>query len=191
MEKIEIIPAIVHALSIPIKIDSGNLYVATACFVAIILFLFSLLAWKKLRNTDKCVIPSKKASVAGIFELTVESILHMMEGIVGPKAKDYFPIIGASFIYILVSNLIGIIPGFVPPTSNINTNAACALCVFVYYNYVGIKRLGFIKYLKTMAGPVIWLAPLILVIEVISHIVRPVSLSIRLFGNMFGDHIVI
>jgi F-type H+-transporting ATPase subunit a len=83
------------------------------------------------------------------------------------------------------------VPGFYPPTENINTNLACALVVFVYYNYHGIKEQGIKKYLQHMAGPVIWLMPLIFCIELVSHAVRPVSLSVRLLGNIVGDHMVL
>ena len=97
---------------------------------------------------------------------------------------------GALFIYILFSNLLGLIPGFLPPTDNLNTNVACALTVFIFYNYQGFKAHGF-AYLKHFMGPIWWLAPIMVVIEVISHLVRPASLSVRLFGNISGDHLVL
>jgi F-type H+-transporting ATPase subunit a len=78
-----------------------------------------------------------------------------------------------------------------PPTDNINTNIPCAIIVFLYYNFVGIREQGFIKYFKHFAGPIIWLAPLMFSIELISHLVRPLSLSVRLFGNITGDHMVL
>ncbi len=84
----------------------------------------------------------------------------------------------------------GLIPGFLPPTDNLNTNVACSLTVFLFYNYHGFKAHGF-GYIKHFMGPVIWLAPLMFVIEVISHLVRPASLSVRLFGNIAGDHLVL
>ncbi len=89
-------------------------------------------------------------------------------------------VITSNFPQIEVSacNLVGVIPGMSPPTANINTNLAIALCVFVYYNYVGVRKHGLFRYIKHMAGPVAWLAPLMLSIEVVSHIVRPISLSI-------------
>ncbi|HEX9830591.1 MAG TPA: F0F1 ATP synthase subunit A, partial [Thermodesulfobacteriota bacterium] len=106
------------------------------------------------------------------------------------KAKKYFPLLGTAFIFILFSNLLGIIPGFLAPTGNFNTPVACALVVFVMYNYYGVKENG-IGYLKQFAGPIIYMAPFIFVIEIVSHLVRPASLSLRLFWNMTGDHLVL
>ena len=191
MKKIEIVPWLAEKLSIPLEIDEKNLHVATSAFIAILITIVAIIAWRRLRKTDDNIIPSRKLSAATIFELVVESVLHLMEDIIGPGAKKYFPLIGTLFIYILCCDLIGAVPGFIPPTSNINTNLACAICVFLYYNYAGIRERGFLKYIKHMAGPVIWLAPLMLTIELTSHLVRPISLSVRLFGNMVGDHMVL
>ncbi len=191
MQRIEIIPWLAKELSIPVHIDAANLHVATSAFIGLALTLASVLAWRRLRRTDDNVIPSRKFAFATIFEITVEALLRLMEDIIGPKARRYLPLIGSLFIYILCCDLIGVVPGFVPPTSNINTNVACAVCVFLYYNYVGIKEQGFVDYLKHMSGPIIWLAPLMLTIELTSHLVRPISLSVRLFGNMVGDHVVL
>ena len=93
-------------------------------------------------------------------------------------------------LFILVSNLIGLVPGLYPPTANLNTNAALALTVFAMTHIVGIKEHG-ISYLKHFMGPVLALAPLIFIIEIIGHMARPLSLSLRLFGNMYGHEIVL
>lgn len=191
MKKIEVIPWLADKLSVPVVVDEKNTHVATSAFVAILITIAALLAWRRLRKTDENIMPSRKFSFATIFELAVESVLRLMEDIIGPKAKRYLPLIGTLFIYILCCDLIGVIPGFIPPTSNINTNVACAICVFLYYNYVGIREQGFVNYFRHMTGPIIWLAPLMLTIELTSHLVRPVSLSVRLFGNMVGDHVVL
>jgi len=191
MNTFEIIPWLADKSGLPVKVAETNLHVATAAFVALLLTILSLLAWRKLRKTEEGVIPSGKFSIAAIFEIAVESVFHLVEDILGPRAKKHFPLIGTLFIYILSCNLIGIVPGFLPPTDNINTNFACAICVFFYYNYMGIREHGFLKYFRHMTGPVLWLAPLLLTIELTSHLVRPVSLSVRLFGNMMGDHLVL
>lgn len=157
-------------------------------------FLLIFLGWVasfRFKNVEKALIPSDKPTPATIFEVAVEAILGLMEGVLGKKAHRYFPLIGTLFLYIFVCNIIGLIPGLAPPTDNINTNAACAIVVFLYYNYNGIKTQGLKNYLKHLMGPVLWLGPLMLVIELISHFVRPVSLSVRLFGNMTGDHMVL
>jgi F-type H+-transporting ATPase subunit a len=115
----------------------------------------------------------------------------MMRNVIPHHTEDYFPLLAAIFIYVFLSNLLGVIPGFLPPTSNINTNLAIGLTVFIYYNAMGIKRTGFKNYLNHFLGPTLWLAPLMFVIELIGHSVRPVSLSLRLFGNINGDHLVL
>ena len=97
---------------------------------------------------------------------------------------------GVFALFILVSNLIGLIPGFYPPTADLNTNAALALTVFVMTHVIGFKEHG-IAYLKHFMGPILALAPLIFVIEIIGHIARPLSLTLRLFGNMYGHEIVL
>jgi F-type H+-transporting ATPase subunit a len=108
----------------------------------------------------------------------------------GPKGKAYFPLIATIAFFILVSNLIALIPGFFPPTANLNTNAAMALTVFAMTHIVGLKEHG-IGYFKHFCGPVIWLAPLIVPIEIVGHLARPLSLTLRLFGNMYGHEIVL
>jgi F-type H+-transporting ATPase subunit a len=114
-----------------------------------------------------------------------------MSEVIGKESNRFIPIIGTLAIYILTGNLLGLIPGFLSPTSNINITAGCAICVFVYYNYQGFRKHGFIGYMKHFAGPVLWMAPFLFVIEVISHMARPMSLSIRLFGNIFAEELII
>ena len=99
-------------------------------------------------------------------------------------------IIGALALFIFLSNVLGMIPGFQSPTETLNTTGACAITVFCLTHYYGFREHG-IKYLKQFTGPIIWLAPLMIPVELIGHFVRPVSLSIRLFGNIFGDHTVV
>jgi F-type H+-transporting ATPase subunit a len=94
---------------------------------------------------------------------------------------------GSLAFFILFSNLLGLVPGFLPPTDNLNTTVACALVVFFATHYYGIKTHG-LKYIKHFMGPVWWLSPLFFIIEVISHLARVLSLSMRLFGNIMADH---
>jgi F-type H+-transporting ATPase subunit a len=129
--------------------------------------------------------------VQQVFELVFEGIHGFMNDIIGPGARRFFPIIGALFVYILVGNLIGLVPGFMSPTSNINVTAGCAIIVFLYYNYQGFKAHGFVKYMAHFAGPSLVIAPLLFVIEIISHLARPFSLSVRLFGNIFAEELII
>ncbi len=168
------------------------LHIVTSVFVALLLTLAAFMAWRKIRNIETHLLPDGHLTITNLLEVIAEAVLMLMSNIMGPKrARTHLPLIGSLFIFILVSDLLGVVPGFYPPTKNINTNLACALVVFVYYNYYGIKEQGIKKYFKSMAGPVLWLAPLIFGIEVVSHVVRPVSLSVRLMGNMIGDHMVL
>jgi F-type H+-transporting ATPase subunit a len=124
------------------------------------------------------------------MEVIVEQILNLMEEIMGPKGRNYFPLIATLALFILTCNIFGLIPGFFPPTANLNTNAALAIMIFLLTHIVGVKENG-LAYFKHFVGPVWWLAPIIIPIEIIGHLARPVSLSLRLFGNMFGKEVVL
>ena len=120
-----------------------------------------------------------------IFEAIVEGLENFMVDITGPEGRFFFPFIATVFLYIVVSNLIGLVPGFYSPTADINTTLSLALCTFVYTHLIGIKLHG-VKYIKHFLGPIWWLSPLMFPIELIGHFARIMSLSIRLFGNIFG-----
>lgn len=124
-------------------------------------------------------------------ELLIEGIQGFMKDMIGSGHGRYFPIIGTLFLFILTGNLMGLIPGFMSPTSNINVPAGCAIVVFLYYNFHGFRVQGFKGYMKHFAGPVLALAPLLFVIELISHFARPMSLSLRLFGNIYSEELII
>ncbi len=128
--------------------------------------------------------------VQNLMETVIGGIDDLLEETMGEEGKAYFPLIATFALFILVSNLIALIPGFAPPTANVNTNAALALTVFVMTHAVGIKKHG-ASYIKHFMGPIWWLAPLIFVIEIIGHLARPLSLTLRLFGNMWGHEIVL
>lgn len=130
-------------------------------------------------------------SLQNFVEVVIEGFGGLLDQMIGRQGRQFLPFIGTTGLFILTSNLLGNIPGFQPPTANLNTNVALAVTVFIYYNYSGIRKHGLRNYLKHFCGPVWWLAPLIFPIEFIGHLARPVSLSIRLFGNMFGEEAVI
>lgn len=165
--------------------------ILSSLLVLFVLTVISILVWRKLRRVEEAMIPSEKFSLQNIIELMVEWLLKMMQGVLGDRAERFLPLIGTLFVYIFCCNLLGFIPGFISPTTVITTNFACAMVVFVYYNYVGIKEWGVIRYFRSFLGPVIWLAPLFFCIELVSHLVRPISLSVRLYGNMLGDHMAL
>ncbi|HWU40921.1 MAG TPA: F0F1 ATP synthase subunit A [Candidatus Acidoferrum sp.] len=124
-------------------------------------------------------------------EVVVEAFQNLLDQMIGRQGRQFLPFIGTAGLFILLSNLLGNIPGFYPPTANWNTTVALAVTVFIYYNYSGIRKHGLINYLKHFCGPILPLAPLMFIIEFIGHLARPVSLSIRLFGNIFGEESVI
>lgn len=126
-----------------------------------------------------------------LVEVIFGAIQGLMREVVGREYQRFTPLIVTLAVYILIGNLLGMVPGFLSPTSNLNITASMGLCVFIYYNYQGFRKQGFIGYLKHFCGPVIWLAPLLFVIELISHMARPFSLSVRLFGNIFAEELII
>ncbi len=125
-----------------------------------------------------------------LMEVVVSGVEGMVHDTMGPKGMSYFPMLATFALFILVSNLIALVPGFYPPTANLNTNFALALTVFVMTHVIGFKEHG-PSYLKHFMGPILALAPLIFIIEIIGHLARPLSLSLRLFGNMYGHEIVL
>jgi F-type H+-transporting ATPase subunit a len=133
------------------------------------------------------LVPS---GVQNLMEVIVSGVEGLIEETMGKEGKAYFPLIATFALFILVSNLIALIPGFYPPTANLNTNVALALIVFFMTHIVGFKKHGG-AYFKHFIGPIIWLAPLMFVIEIIGHLARPLSLTLRLFGNMYGHEIVL
>jgi F-type H+-transporting ATPase subunit a len=125
------------------------------------------------------------------MEVVLEQFLTLLDEVIGHDGRRYLPLIATLGLFILTSNLLGLVPGLVAPTANMYTTIACAVIVFVYYHYLGIRKQGLVGYLKHFGGPVPWLAPLMFPIEVVSHLARVLSLSLRLFGNMFAGHILL
>jgi len=125
------------------------------------------------------------------LEVSVLSVRSMLEDIVGPHGLQYFPVVMTFAVLILVSNLMSFFPLFISPTSATSVTFALGLSSFIYYNYIGIKENGILGHLKHFAGPIWWIAPLIFSIELISNLIRPFTLGIRLFANMFSDEKVL
>ena len=167
-----------------------------AVLVVSLLILFSLKVRKKCLEAavDKnSLAPSPKFSITTFFEfITLDFLLKLISDIFGSeeKARRFLPLLGGAFFFIFFANLLGVFPGFYPASQNLNTTLAMSSVIFIAYNYLGFKEHGW-GYLKHFMGPVIYLAPLMIVIELVSHLVRPASLSLRLFWNMFGDHLVL
>src|SRR5258705_8201594 len=125
------------------------------------------------------------------LEVGVLAVRSMLEDIIGPQGLQYFPVVLTFAVMILVSNLMGLFPLFMSPTAAVSVTFALGISSFLYYNWVGIKENGIIGHLKHLAGPIWWIAPLIFPIELISNFIRPFSLGIRLFGNLFADEKVV
>ncbi len=160
-------------------------------FVALILTVTGYGVFKRISDKERAILPEGRFLSRDLYEVIIENTLAFMAELMGEeKARQFLPFIGTLFIVILVSNLLGLLPGFEAPTANINTNAAYALVVFFATHYYGFKEHG-TGYLKHFLGPVWWLAVLIVPLEIISHLFRPVTLSLRLFGNMNGDHLAL
>ncbi|MEO6773882.1 MAG: F0F1 ATP synthase subunit A [Kofleriaceae bacterium] len=144
-----------------------------------------------LKDGKGGIVPPRTMNLRNFFEYTAESVYGMVEGAMGEiNAARFFPLIGTLWMFILFGNLIGLIPGFISPNDTLKTNVGIALLVFFLTHYFGVKEHG-LAYFKHFLGPSIVLIPLMLPIEIISHIARPVSLSVRLMGNMMADHKVV
>lgn len=157
--------------------------VAMTWVVMLILVIPSLLATRRLR--------SMPGPLQNVLEFLVESLEGILEAMMGGRGKRYLPLIGSLALFILGCNLLGLIPGFHSPTNNLNTTVACALVVFFSTHIIGIREQGAIHYLKHFVGPIWWLAPIMVPVEIIGQLARPVSLSVRLFGNIFGEDTVL
>jgi F-type H+-transporting ATPase subunit a len=152
----------------------------------VLLFCFAFFGF--LRTRFSVEAPGK---VQQAFELFIEFLNEQLESNIGHGGRKYLNIIGTFAVFILFSNLLGLIPGMIAPTSNVNVPAGCAVMVFLYYQYQGMKAQGALTYLKHFMGPVLLLAPLMLPIELIGHIARPATLTIRLFANIMAEEMVI
>jgi len=146
-------------------------------FVMTLMIIGAVLLTKSVK-----LLPEKGQNV---LEVIIGGLENFMVEITGPEGKAFFPFIATIFLYIFVCNLLGLIPGFFSPTASLNTTLSMALCTFVLTHYIGIRFHG-VKYVKHFLGPIWALAPLMLVIEGIGHLARVMSLSVRLFGNIFG-----
>jgi F-type H+-transporting ATPase subunit a len=178
--------AIVNMLFAPFHIHVADHLVFSALITLFILFL-GLMVRRSLsvENPGKLQI---------ILEDVVSFMVGVLEGNMGPRGRQYLPLLGTLFVFILLGNLMGQIPGLGSPTSNINVPFACAITLWLYYHWQGIRSNGVFNYIKhfaVMPGVPVVMAPLIFVIEIISHLSRVLSLTLRLFGNIFGEHLVV
>jgi F-type H+-transporting ATPase subunit a len=151
-------------------------------FVMLVLIVMAVVATKSLK-----MVPS---GLQNFFEVIIGGLENFVVDNIGEDGRKVFPIMAAIFLYVWFNNISGLVPGFDAATANINTNAALAIIVFIYYNYWGLRMHG-PGYIKHFMGPMPILVPLMLPIEIVSHLARPLSLTLRLFGNIRGEEIVL
>jgi F-type H+-transporting ATPase subunit a len=179
------VAALLGLLGIHVK-DPKNCiadYVVMVFIVAVFMALFFGLAARR-----RSLIPGR---MQNLLEFIIEFFEGQMTEIIGPEGRKFLPVVGTVGLFIFFSNLLGLIPGLMSPTSKLNVTVGCALTVFVYYHVQGMIAQGPLRYMKHFLGPIPALAPLMLPIELISHFSRPVSLSIRLFSNIFAEEVLI
>lgn len=157
-------------------------HVSYAVLVALILLVLGWLASRRISLVPK--------GAQNVFELVVSGLEEFMVDVTGEEGRAFFPFIASFFLFIMLCNLIGLIPGFYSPTANVNTTLSLALCTFIYTHYLGIKYHG-VKYIKHFLGPIPALAPLFFIIELVGHFARVLSLTLRLFGNIMGEDLVL
>jgi F-type H+-transporting ATPase subunit a len=173
----QIVPGIITNLGF-----EPYIHVFMTWVVMLLLFIVGFAVSRNLKMVPGRLQNLMEVIIGGLEDFVVTNI--------GEDGRKVFTVLCVLFIFILPSNLLGLVPGFDAPTANVNTNAAMAIFLFGYYNWIGIKRWKF-GYIKHFMGPVAFLAPLMLVLELISHLARPLSLTLRLFGNIKGEEIVL
>ena len=171
-------------------ISSGNLHIVNGILIGLLLLGLLWPARRALKKASDPLIPSAKFSFRAFFENFVALIVSLSDLVVGAPGRPFVPFFATLFLFIWFNNLLGLVPGMGAATSNVNTTLSLGVFSFLVYNAYGFKEHGW-SYLKQFMGPVLFLAPLMFVIEIISHLVRPLSLGLRLYGNMVGDHTVL
>lgn len=156
-------------------------YIVYTWVVMIMLIVLGFIAAKSVS-----LVPTK---VQNVMEIIISALEEFTIDITGEEGRWLFPLLATIFLYIFTCNIIGLIPGFFPPTASLNTTLSCALVVVPFTHVIGIKYHG-VKYIKHFLGPVWWMVPLIFPIEIIGHLARILSLTFRLFGNMMGHELV-
>jgi len=163
----------------------------TGVIVAVGVIGLGFLAKKRLLAADNQLIPDTGLSARNFFEVVTEGVVKLGDMVMGHENRKYIPFAASLFLFLFACNIVGLIPGVSMPTDSLPFNGALAALVFILYNYWGIREVGVLNYLKHMWGPVWWIGPLLFAIEIISHFIRPAALSLRLYGNMTGDHLAI
>jgi F-type H+-transporting ATPase subunit a len=170
-----------------VHVEHGKDIIPSHIVFAIIATLI-LIVFFKLVVKNLSIFPGKMQNVLeGLYKF----FQGLVDDMIGHEGRKFIPVLATLGLFITVSNLMGLFPEMASPTANLNTTVGCAIFIFLYYHYQGVRKHGVIGYIKTFMGPVWWLAWLFFPIEVVSHFSRPLSLSMRLFGNIFGEDLVI
>jgi F-type H+-transporting ATPase subunit a len=181
-------PAVIHLFGLlGIHHKGGEPLIPDHVVMTFLIVVFTILVMAALRR-GITMVPGR---LQHVFEILYEYLKSMLEENIGPKGQKFMPLIATLALFIFLSNMAGMVPGLKSPTSNLNVTVSCAIIVFLYYNYQGIRAHGILSYLKHFCGPVWWLAPLMFPVEIVSHLARPISLSVRLFGNIFGEDMIV
>ncbi len=161
-------------------------------FGSVVFLLMGVYYRAKVSSLKNAIIPDKGISLRNILEALGQAMYSTAKTVMGEEsAKRYFPYVIFVFCFILLNNMMGVLPGFITANQNLNTTLALGIFTFLYFNFQGIKAVGFVNYMKHFAGPMPALAILVFPIEIISVSVRPLSLALRLRGNMDGDHLIL
>lgn len=173
-------------------VPAEYLHIVHASVVFFIILLLSLVYRASLKPLEEEIIPSPHVSFKNLVQAGLEKLFGLFDSIIPHDAAQYASFLAAIFVFIFISNLFGLVPGFLPPTGNISMNLGIGLAVLIYFNAAGIKKQGFKKHFGHLMGPLLPLAILIFPLEAFgTFVVRPLSLSLRLFGNIEGDHMVL
>ncbi len=168
------------------KDNLGQFWFEAVCFsscAALLLIFISAVATRKYRS-----VPS---GVQNLLEWAVGLLRGLVRSFIGESGDKYLPYLGTIFLFIFVMNVMGLIPMFRSPTMTLSTTAAMGVVTFVMVQFYAVRATGLVTYLKHFMGDILWLAPLMIVVEIVGEFARPVSLSLRLFGNIFGEDMVI
>jgi F-type H+-transporting ATPase subunit a len=172
-------------------LDGAWEHVGASVLVVLILLAFAAKVRGALADTDRALMPDDGMTTRNVGEAFVEAMVGLAKSAIPEQAEQYVPLLATFFAFILLANVLGLVPGFAPPTSTFNITFALGCVSFGAYHAYGVRTQGIGSYLKHFLGPVVFIAPLMFVIEIFSHAFRPVSLGVRLYANMFADHTVI
>lgn len=187
---VEWYPFFLHSIGFSDAMAHRFAPVASTAIVTVLVLVLGLYFSKKISLAGEDLVPDRRFSLRGLVETVLDFIYNLAKDNCGHDFRGFLPLLATLFLVILVGNLSGLVPGFTPATLDISSNLAMGSIVFTVYNVAGFREHGF-GYLKQFWGPVSAIGPLFVFIEIVSHLSRPFSLSLRLAGNIFADHLIL